>query len=77
MISASTGGKILFRASDLLKEIEAYAGKGQSRFTEERRPTLWGRPISLLFILALLATEWYLRRKWGAHITEENNEDDP
>ncbi|HSB05466.1 MAG TPA: glutamine amidotransferase [Thermodesulfobacteriota bacterium] len=64
-IAASTGGKILLKADDLLKEIEAKDAKSQSRIIEERHVPLWGTAYILVFILFLLGTEWYLRRKWG------------
>jgi uncharacterized membrane protein len=64
-ISASTGGKFLPRSEDLLKEIEAYTERGQHSFIEEKRLPLWGMMYTLAIILALLGTEWYLRRKWG------------
>jgi hypothetical protein len=63
-IAASTGGKFLSQKEDLLKEIEAY-GKGQNRISEERHIPLWGMVYTLVLILFLLGTEWYLRRKWG------------
>ena len=65
MVAASTGGKPLSTEDDLLKEIEAHAERGRGRFLEERRLPLWGRPYTLALILALLTTEWYLRRRWG------------
>jgi hypothetical protein len=65
VISASTGGEFLFKDDDLLKEIEAYAEKFESRFTEVRNSPLWGRLYALIFILFLITTEWYLRRRWG------------
>jgi len=65
MISASTGGKFLSKDDDLLKEIEAYAEKSESRFTEVRNSPLWGRLYALILILFLITTEWYLRRRWG------------
>jgi hypothetical protein len=64
-ISASTGGKFLPRSEGLLKEIEAYTERGQHSFIEEKRLPLWGMMYTLAIILALLGTEWYLRRKWG------------
>ena len=67
-IAASTGGKILDRGEDLLKEIESF-GKGSNRFPnrfiEEKHVPLWGMTYTLILILFLLGTEWYLRRKWG------------
>jgi hypothetical protein len=65
VISASTGGEFLFKDDDLLKEIEAYAEKFESRFTEVRNSPLWGRLHALILILFLITTEWYLRRRWG------------
>jgi len=64
-ISASTGGKILGRDDDLLKEIQAYAARAQNRFVEERRLPLWAKLYILVPILGLLGLEWYLRRRWG------------
>jgi hypothetical protein len=65
MISTSTGGRFLSREDDLLKEIESYAEKTQSRFIELRSSPLWEKPYIFIFILILLAAEWYLRRRWG------------
>jgi hypothetical protein len=65
MITASTGGKILGKGDDLLKDIEAYAARAQNRFVEERRLPLWAKLYVLIPILGLLGMEWYLRRKWG------------
>jgi hypothetical protein len=64
-ISLSTGGKFLPGGEGLLKEIETYAKKDQHSFIEEKRHPLWGMTYTLTVILALLGTEWYLRRKWG------------
>jgi len=64
-IAASTGGKVLGRGDDLLKEIEAYAAKVQNRFVEERRLPLWAKLYVLIPILGLLGMEWYFRRRWG------------
>ena len=64
-ISALTGGKVLSRDGDLLKEIEAYAAKVQNRFVEETRLPLWAKLYVLIPILGLLAMEWYFRRRWG------------
>ncbi len=64
-VSASTGGKFLSRSEDLLKEVEGCAGRGQHSFIEEKRLPLWGMTYTLAVILALLGTEWYLRRRWG------------
>jgi uncharacterized membrane protein len=63
-IALSTGGKILPKGNELLKEIEAY-GRGQNQIIEERHLPLWGTPYALVLILFLLGMEWYLRRKWG------------
>lgn len=64
-ISASTGGKFLSGGDDLLKEIDSYGGRGEKSFVEERRLPIWNLPYSLVTLLALLSTEWYLRRRWG------------
>jgi uncharacterized membrane protein len=64
-VSTSTGGKVLTKRDDLLKEIEAYAVKGERRFVEERHIPLWAMMYTLPLILVLLGMEWYLRRRWG------------
>jgi hypothetical protein len=65
MVSASTGGKIVGKGDDLLREIESYAGRAQKRFVEESRLPLWARLYILILIVGLLGMEWYLRRRWG------------
>ena len=64
-VATSTGGKILAKNDDLLKEIEAYAAKGERHFVEERRVPLWAMMYTLPIILVLLGMEWYWRRRWG------------
>jgi uncharacterized membrane protein len=65
MISETTGGRFSSKVDDLAKEIESYAEKTESRFVELRSSPLWERPYTFIFVLMLLATEWYLRRRWG------------
>ena len=65
MISIATGGKFLSREDDLLREIETYAEKTESRFIELRSSALWEKPYTFVFTLILLTTEWYFRRRWG------------
>lgn len=65
MASTSTGGKLLSKTDDLLKEIETYSRKDEKTFVEERHIPLWGTLYILILIVALLSTEWYLRRRWG------------
>ncbi|MBM4341427.1 MAG: hypothetical protein FJ110_18020 [Deltaproteobacteria bacterium] len=64
-ISVSTGGNVLARGDDFLKEINTYGARGEKRFIEEKRSPLWNLPYILLTLLALLSTEWFLRRRWG------------
>ena len=64
-IAEATGGKILSSSNELLKEAEIYAEKSRERFVEEKNLPLWGTPSLLVFILVLLGTEWYLRRRGG------------
>jgi uncharacterized membrane protein len=64
-IAASTGGKILYRRGDLLKEIRSSVEKSENRFLEERRLPVWNTPYVLILIIGLLSIEWYLRRRWG------------
>jgi uncharacterized membrane protein len=65
MISTATSGKLLSMEDDLLREIETYAKKTESRFVELRSSAIWEKPYTFIVILILLATEWYLRRRWG------------
>jgi hypothetical protein len=65
MIASAAGGRFLSNEVDLLKEIETYAEKMESRFIELKSSPLWERPYTFIFILFLLTTEWYLRRRWG------------
>jgi hypothetical protein len=65
MISASTGGKLLLKGDDLLKEIEPFIRRDQNRFIEEKTLPFWNKSYILALILFLLAAEWYLRRRWG------------
>ena len=64
-ISASSGGKVLQKGDDLLREIEDHARKKESRFLEEKRLPLWSTPLTLVLVITLLGMEWYLRRRWG------------
>jgi hypothetical protein len=64
-IAAATGGKILTSGKELLKEAGIYAEKSKEHFVEEKNLPLWGTPYLLGLILALLGTEWYLRRRGG------------
>jgi uncharacterized membrane protein len=64
-VSASTGGKFLSTSDELLKEIESYARKGESRFIEEKRSSVWARPFVMILVLGFLILEWYFRRRWG------------
>jgi len=64
-ISASTGGKFLFKNLDLLKEIEDYVRKGEGRFIEEKRSSMWASPFVMVFVLGFLIVEWFFRRRWG------------
>ncbi len=63
--SALTGGKVLAKGDDLLKELGSYGGAIQSSLIEEKRIPFWGMLCGLLIVLSLLGTEWYLRRRWG------------
>jgi uncharacterized membrane protein len=64
-IAASTGGKMLHSADEILKATESYAGKGNHRFVVEKRVPFWENPYLLGGIALLLCGEWYLRRRWG------------
>jgi len=64
-ISTSTGGKYMPRKDELTKEIEQYAQKAEKQFVEEKRVPLWATAFVMAVVLALLSSEWYLRRRWG------------
>ena len=64
-ISASTGGKLLPAGEDILKEIAPYMEKAGKSFVEQQEKPLWSLPYALAFVVAFLAVEWYLRRRWG------------
>ena len=64
-IVALTGGKLVEKGDDLLKQIEIYGARSQHRVIEERHVPLWGKVYILILIIVLLGTEWYLRRRWG------------
>ncbi len=64
-LSTSTGGKVVAAGDAILKEIEPYTEKARKRFTEEREKPLWSLPYALALVVALLAMEWFLRRRWG------------
>ena len=64
-ISTSTGGKYMPRKDELTKQIEQYAQKAEKQFVEEKRVPLWATAFVMAIVLALLSSEWYLRRRWG------------
>jgi uncharacterized membrane protein len=64
-IAVSTGGKVVSTRDSLLNEIEAYARKGETRFSEEKRSPLWATPYAMILVLGFFVTEWYYRRRWG------------
>jgi uncharacterized membrane protein len=64
-ISEATKGAFLSKSDDLLKDIEAYAQRGESRFIEEKRSPIWATPYVMVLVLGCLITEWYFRRRWG------------
>jgi hypothetical protein len=56
---------LLPAGDDLLKEIAPYMNKARKSFPEQREVPLWSLPYALAFVVAFLAVEWYLRRRWG------------
>jgi len=64
-VSTSTGGKFLSTSDDLLREIENYSRKGESRFIEEKQSSVWASPFVMIFVLGFFILEWYFRRRWG------------
>lgn len=64
-ISAATGGKVLSANENVLKEIAPFVASTRKGFVEEREVPLWSVPYALALVVAFLAIEWYLRRRWG------------
>ena len=64
-ISAATKGKYIPQKDELIKEIERYVQKAEKQFIEERRLPIWTSAFVMAVVLLLLASEWYLRRRWG------------
>jgi uncharacterized membrane protein len=64
-ISTTTGGRFLLERSNLLKEIERYAQAGENKFIEEKKLSLWAKPVVMILVLGFLTAEWYYRRRWG------------
>jgi uncharacterized membrane protein/multisubunit Na+/H+ antiporter MnhF subunit len=64
-VSEATKGIFLSNGDDLLKKIEGYARRGESRFVEEKRSPMWATSYVMVLILVCLITEWYFRRRWG------------
>jgi uncharacterized membrane protein len=64
-ISAATGGRVLSASADISKEIAPFMDKARKTFVEEREVPLWSLPYALALVVAFLAVEWYLRRRWG------------
>jgi uncharacterized membrane protein len=64
-IAEATGGKILSGGDEMRTVLREFSTKEQSRILEESRLPLMGKSYLLAFLVALLATEWYLRRRWG------------
>ncbi|KAB2909408.1 MAG: hypothetical protein LC102_02365 [Ignavibacteriales bacterium] len=51
--------------SDLFKELEKYNEKAAKEFKESRSKNLWVNPWLLGFLILLLSTEWFLRKREG------------
>jgi uncharacterized membrane protein len=64
-ISTFTGGKFLLGSEGLLKEMESYAQRAESRFIEERRSSVWTSPFVMVLVIGFLTAEWFFRRRWG------------
>ena len=64
-ISESTGGKILSPGDHLLEEIEGRVQTAERHYVEETRLPIWATPFVMIIVLGLLASEWFLRRRWG------------
>jgi uncharacterized membrane protein len=64
-IAESTGGKILLPGDNLLEGIEGHVRTAERHFTEETRFPIWATPFVMIMVLGLLASEWFLRRRWG------------
>jgi len=62
-LSEETGGRY-WRPQDLSK-LPSEIGYSEAGITVRETKDLWNMPAVFLLILALLGTEWLLRRKWG------------
>jgi hypothetical protein len=56
---------LLPAGEDILKEIAPYMEKAGKSFVEQQEKPLWSLPYALAVVVAFLAVEWYLRRRWG------------
>ena len=62
-LSAQTGGR--FWKPDELKQLPSEISYSEAGISVRDTKELWNMPIVFLVLLALAATEWLLRRKWG------------
>jgi uncharacterized membrane protein len=63
-LSEETGGRY-WRPGELSR-LASEIGYSEAGITVRENKDLWNMPVMFLLILALLSTEWLLRRKWGA-----------
>ena len=62
-LSAQTGGR--YWKPDELKQLPSEISYSEAGISVRDTKELWNMPIVFLVLLALAATEWLLRRKWG------------
>jgi hypothetical protein len=62
-LSAETGGR--YWSADELSKLPGEISYSEAGISVRNTKELWNMPIVFLVLLALMAGEWLLRRKWG------------
>ncbi|MBN2529064.1 MAG: hypothetical protein JXR76_21925 [Deltaproteobacteria bacterium] len=62
-ISDASGG-VLFENAIRLDELKLKAAP-DSQVLSRRDTALWSHPVTLILLFALIASEWFLRKRWG------------
>ncbi len=64
-IAESTGGKLVSPGDNISEVIEERLRTAERYFIEERQFPVWATPFVMIIVIGLLASEWFLRRRWG------------
>jgi uncharacterized membrane protein len=64
-MAAGTGGKVVTNGAGVKAAVAEYAEKGRKSFVEMKEIPLWSTFYAIGALVALLAVEWYLRKRWG------------